>query len=93
LIDVADYFIDLGEIADKVRKETTHGARYYDQHPHDEQHPHNGYTSPHDTDTGNNHRVPSQRPPAVPAGNGEQKSDSEDPYNPQSDFVRVTDEH
>jgi uncharacterized LabA/DUF88 family protein len=29
LIDVADYFIDLGEIADKVRKEHTH--RYYDQ--------------------------------------------------------------
>src|ERR1051326_1807042 len=29
LIDVADYFIDLGEIAEKVRKEVTHG-------PHDE---------------------------------------------------------
>jgi hypothetical protein len=28
LIDVSDYFIDLGEIADKVRKEVTHGARY-----------------------------------------------------------------
>jgi len=28
LIDVSDYFIDLGEIADKVRKEVTHGGRY-----------------------------------------------------------------
>jgi len=27
LIDVADYFIDLGEIAEKVRKEITHGGR------------------------------------------------------------------
>jgi len=30
LIDVSDYFIDLGEIADKVRKEHSH--RYYDHH-------------------------------------------------------------
>jgi uncharacterized LabA/DUF88 family protein len=28
LIDVADYFIDLGEIADRVRKDLVHGARY-----------------------------------------------------------------
>ena len=28
LIDVADFFIDLGEIADKVRKELPHGVRY-----------------------------------------------------------------
>ena len=31
LIDVADYFIDLGEIADKVRKEMTHGGARYDE--------------------------------------------------------------
>jgi uncharacterized LabA/DUF88 family protein len=38
LIDVADYFIDLGEIADKVRKEITHGVRYDERelHVHDE---------------------------------------------------------
>jgi uncharacterized LabA/DUF88 family protein len=30
LIDVADYFIDLGEIADKVRKDASHGSRYYE---------------------------------------------------------------
>lgn len=28
LIDVADYFIDLGEIADRVRKDVVQGARY-----------------------------------------------------------------
>jgi uncharacterized LabA/DUF88 family protein len=32
LIDVADYFIDLGEIAEKVRKEASHSARYYESH-------------------------------------------------------------
>ena len=34
LIDVADYFIDLGDIADKVRKEPAHSHRYYDNNAH-----------------------------------------------------------
>ncbi|MCA1849683.1 MAG: NYN domain-containing protein, partial [Acidobacteria bacterium] len=34
LIDVADYFIDLGEIADKVRKEIPHGAHYHERELH-----------------------------------------------------------
>jgi uncharacterized LabA/DUF88 family protein len=33
LIDVADFFIDLGDIADKVRKEIPHGTRYEDVVP------------------------------------------------------------
>ena len=37
LIDVADYFIDLGEIADKVRKEPNHTHRFYENHAHDSQ--------------------------------------------------------
>jgi uncharacterized LabA/DUF88 family protein len=37
LIDVADYFIDLGEIADKVRKEPNHAHRYYENHAHEPQ--------------------------------------------------------
>ena len=37
LIDVADYFIDLGEIADKVRKEPNYSGRYYDHHQQDQQ--------------------------------------------------------
>jgi len=36
LIDVADYFIDLGEIADKVRKEASHGHRYDERDLHDQ---------------------------------------------------------
>ena len=35
MIDVADYFIDLGEIGDKVRKEATHGARYDERELHE----------------------------------------------------------
>jgi len=35
LIDVADYFIDLGEIADKVRKEAAHGHRYDERELHE----------------------------------------------------------
>lgn len=37
LIDVADYFIDLGEIAEKVRKEFSH-ARYEERETHEEGH-------------------------------------------------------
>ena len=36
LIDVADYFIDLGEIAEKVRKEITQGHRYDERELHEE---------------------------------------------------------
>ena len=47
LIDVADYFIDLGDIADKVRKEPSHSHRYYDNnHSHEpQQHPTNVYAN------------------------------------------------
>jgi uncharacterized LabA/DUF88 family protein len=44
LIDVADYFIDLGEIADKVRKESAHSHRYYENHTQQEQ-PANSYAN------------------------------------------------
>jgi hypothetical protein len=47
LIDVADYFIDLGDIADKVRKEPSHSHRYYDNnHAHEpQQHVTNAYAN------------------------------------------------
>jgi uncharacterized LabA/DUF88 family protein len=45
LIDVADYFIDLGEIADKVRKETAHSHRYYENHTQEPQHAANPYAN------------------------------------------------
>src|SRR6476659_664846 len=37
LIDVSDYFIDLGEIADKVRKEIKHGRSYDERDIHEQQ--------------------------------------------------------
>jgi hypothetical protein len=37
LIDVADYFIDLGEIADRVRKDHIHGHRYDEREIHEQQ--------------------------------------------------------
>src|SRR3982750_1487459 len=36
LTDVGDFFIDLGDIAEMIRKDSGQGARYYEQHPHDE---------------------------------------------------------
>ena len=84
LIDVADYFIDLGEIADKVRKEN---ARYYENH---ETHP-QPYGSPHITDPGNNYRANNQRTEAPSPD--EPADTSADTYQPAPDFVRVTDEH
>lgn len=36
LIDVADYFIDLGEIGEKVRKELSHGSRYDERVLHEQ---------------------------------------------------------
>jgi uncharacterized LabA/DUF88 family protein len=47
LIDVADYFIDLGDIADKVRKEPAHSHRYYENNhaPQEPQHAPNSYAN------------------------------------------------
>jgi uncharacterized LabA/DUF88 family protein len=45
LIDVADYFIDLGDIAEKVRKEPAHSHRYYENHVQESQHPENPYAN------------------------------------------------
>jgi uncharacterized LabA/DUF88 family protein len=48
LIDVADYFIDLGDIAHKVRKEPAQSHRYYENHaPHDSHAPANSYANQH----------------------------------------------
>jgi uncharacterized LabA/DUF88 family protein len=47
LIDVADYFIDLGDIAEKVRKEPTPAHRYYENHVNEPQHAANPYADHH----------------------------------------------
>jgi NYN domain len=88
LIDVADYFIDLGEIADKVRKETTQGARY-DEHLQ-EQIP--AQYLPSDLDL----------PPDAQASGFEATmrvvletdiDESTETFDSTSELIRVTDEH
>jgi len=46
LIDVADYFIDLGEIAEKIRKDQSHTARCYERLLHEEQVHESSYLPP-----------------------------------------------
>ncbi len=102
LIDVADYFIDLGEIADKVRKEHSHGTRYYD-HPHGDSHPHaflpapdeavlpnnNHHDSPHDEPHG---RAVSVTTTTTTIADIDITEDTEH-FNSHAEFIRITDEH
>jgi uncharacterized LabA/DUF88 family protein len=88
LIDVADYFIDLGEIADRVRKEMIHGV------PHDER------EIPEQQPTQYLHE---QVQIEEPADDGYQSTlrvvlettieDETEPFGPAADFIRITDEH
>ncbi|HEY0546060.1 MAG TPA: NYN domain-containing protein [Pyrinomonadaceae bacterium] len=90
LIDVADYFIDLGEIADKVRKELPHGARYDETgqpaflnngaDAHDNHHP---ATDVHDNGFGH---VPTR---VVIETVMDEEADQ---FDPSPDLIRVTDE-
>lgn len=72
LIDVADYFIDLGEIAERVRKENSHSHRYYDNHSH-EPHPQHGFSSNHRPET--NEGGDDAQPPRdiAPSGDDEEE--------------------
>jgi uncharacterized LabA/DUF88 family protein len=91
LIDVADYFIDLGEIADKVRKEVAHGLRYdeRDLHVHDESgaqvYLHESVTTHEECGVSFEHseaRVVIQTP----------VEEDEDSYLPIHNYVRITDD-
>lgn len=89
LIDVADYFIDLGEIADKVRKELPHGTRY--DETGQPTYLNNGADS-----TG--HEVPDAQPNGYehipPRVVIESDIDEEvDQFDSVADLIRVTDEH
>jgi uncharacterized LabA/DUF88 family protein len=75
LIDVADYFIDLGEIADKVRKEQSHSHRYYENHANDPQPAVNSFA---------NHG------PAMPQDGGEIMSHVRDIHNGEEEEARAT---
>lgn len=61
LIDVADYFIDLGDIADRVRKEHSH-ARFY-EHAHERHEDHAPAYLPPGADIAPSHAQPPIEPP------------------------------
>jgi hypothetical protein len=96
LIDVADCFIDLGEIADKVRKEFPHGLKYEDRDIHVSRQPPPPapFIEP----------VPVMSPVAPPCTTIEDQSfhqpigsvigatDSVRPIDGGADFIRVTDD-
>lgn len=89
LIDVADFFIDLGEIAPKVRKEIPHGARYEDVIPSEYMHTNGDVHEVCMEDPENGLPVDS---PALVIIESD-LSDEMDPFDPMSDLVRITDDH
>jgi uncharacterized LabA/DUF88 family protein len=93
LIDVADYFIDLGEIADKVRKELPHGVRYDERELHDETHP-SAYMH-------HNHVGPAHNGRSVEDGFTQQVTsvviehhidDETEQFDSAAEFIRITDD-
>jgi hypothetical protein len=90
LIDVADYFIDLGEIADKVRKEISHGGHYQERELHEGT---GAFLSNHNLDAhGNGHRDEFQ-PDASRAIIEPHVDEELESFDSSTEFIRVTDEH
>lgn len=106
LIDVADYFIDLGEVADKVRKEGSH-ARYYERYlPPEETHNHHeeggaaaggtgAYLNHHQTTLHTHQCVEFERievvPVVVPSG-AAAGDETDTQFRLVSDLIRITDD-
>jgi uncharacterized LabA/DUF88 family protein len=92
LIDVADYFIDLGEIADKVRKEISHGTHYHEREMHDGAAAFLNNHNHHEGADNNGHRDGFH--PIAPRVEIETHVDEElESFESPSEFIRVTDEH
>jgi hypothetical protein len=97
LIDVADCFIDLGEIAERVRKDFSHSARYEDRDIHVSQQPppSQAFIEPVPA-------VPSPPPclveddhafhPAIGSIMDASVTEGADQFGPGGDFIRVTDD-
>jgi hypothetical protein len=87
LIDVADYFIDLGEIADRVRKDLPHGHRYDERDLHEH------------VSTQYMHEQISQDPTEAMLHTSLQVmlestiDETDEQFNSASDFIRITDDH
>jgi uncharacterized LabA/DUF88 family protein len=89
LIDVADYFIDLGEIADKVRKEVPHGSHYHERELPEGS---SGYMNNHAANSHDNgHRNDYQ--PQTRRVTVESHVDEElESFESSAEFIRVTDD-
>jgi len=97
LIDVADFFIDLGDIADKVRKEVSHGVRYDERDLHEVTSHNvfmqNGEVSGGEPDAGAE-RGYTTASTSVSRVVIETDLDEEvDGFDSAADLIRVTDEH
>ena len=96
LIDVADCFIDLGEIAEKVRKDFVHPTRYEDRDIHVSQQPPPFIDPvPSVATCADSSVMESQLEPVFhpPIGSIiEETSTEADQFSPGGDFIRVTDD-
>jgi uncharacterized LabA/DUF88 family protein len=92
LIDVADYFIDLGEIADKVRKEFPHGVRYDERELHVDATGESGYlrATVESSPDGNHRDGFSQTATRVVIEAN--IDEDEEQFESPSEFIRITDE-
>jgi hypothetical protein len=90
LIDVADYFIDLGEIAEKVRKEISHGSHYHERELHEGTSAflNNHHVDSHDN--GHSDEFPSPIPRVAIEPHVEEELEV---FESSTEFIRVTDEH
>jgi uncharacterized LabA/DUF88 family protein len=89
LIDVADYFIDLGEIADRVRKDVPHGTRYDERELHEPEahhYAHEAIEAQHVTAT-DGYQAAMQ---VVIETIIEEETES---FEQSTEFIRVTDDH
>ncbi|HEX8144922.1 MAG TPA: NYN domain-containing protein [Pyrinomonadaceae bacterium] len=96
LIDVADYFIDLGEIADKVRKEFPHGVRYDERDLHEEATGASSFLQPAveaSTDGNNHHHRDGFSQTTARVVIETNIDEDEEQFESPTEFIRITDEH
>jgi uncharacterized LabA/DUF88 family protein len=89
LIDVADYFIDLGEIADKVRKEVSHGAHYQERELSEGA---SGYMNNHGANSHDNGHRNDFQPQGQRVTIESHVEEEIDNFDSSAEFIRVTDD-
>jgi uncharacterized LabA/DUF88 family protein len=92
LIDVADYFIDLGDIADKVRKEFPHGVRYDERDLHEDPNT-SAFLQTTVESSPDGHRDGFSQATAARVVIEANLDEDEEQFESPSEFIRITDEH